>query len=747
MQKMFAMLTVALFLAVNCSAVTSKIVRQKTIDDFSEGKTFDTVINSRGNITLASATETLARDFNDTWLINSIVRDKAGTIYIGTSPNGKIFKYKDGKTTLLYPAEEKQKKSADPNDEKSTPAKHNENLHIFRLAFDYQGRLLAGVSGDKCSLIRFDGKKIETVFEPNNTNYIFAMELDKDGNIFLGTGAAGNVWKLDKKAANPEIIYSCKDKNVLCLAFGGDGSLYAGTDTRGLIYKIVPTKKTASILYDSNEDEITDLLFDKAGNLYAAATSYQSVRAQFKTSPEMKPFASGRPDEQAEPKEPKDDEESQMTEEAKTNADDGTSLKIANTGANTPPAEIIEAPMSLERGRKSSASHIYKIDSKGFVTSVFSRAAVFFDLHLQNDKLFAGTGNKAELFSVNPQTEIDTLIYEDKDASQITDIISDGTNIYFSTANPAKLVMLKPQFSAEGSFESRLIDAGQPAKWGKLQLDADIPDKTKILLSARSGNVEDVNDATYSPWTEPLEINSPVDLNIPIGRFCQYKLILRGTADSAPVVKEAAAAFAVPNLAPKITEILIGKADPKATPAVFRIDFKPEDDNEDSLVFRIDFRKIGRTGWIMLKDELDKPTYDFDSRTLEDGIYEIKITASDEPSNNQDVKLTGSRISDHIIIDNSAPTIEETKLDISGKKATLQLKAKDLYSVVESLSYTIDSNEKWISVLPNDGIFDTKDENFTITTDELKTGRHVIAVKISDAENNTLYKTFDIEIK
>ena len=706
------------------------------MDDFSNGKTSNTVINSRGNITLATATETLVQDFNDAWLINSIVKDKGGSIYIGTSPNGKIFKYKDGKTTLLYPVEEKQiQKPSEPNEQKSTSAKHLKNLHVFRLALDFHGKLLAGVSGDKCSLIRFDGKKIETVFEPNNTNYIFAIELDKDGNIFLGTGPDGNIWRLDKKGCNPEIIYTCKDKNVLCLAFGNDGSLYAGTDTRGLVYKIDAAKKTASILYDSSEDEITDLLFDATGNLYAAATSYESIRAQSKETPAIKPFAPGRPEEQ------------ETKEEPEAESEAGTSLKIANTGPEIQPAGPTKAPANLERGRKSSASHIYKINSKGFVTSIFSQTAVFFALHLQNDKLLIGTGNKAELYRVNPQTEIETLIYEDKNASQITDIIGDGANVYFCTANPAKLITLKPEFSAEGSFESPLIDAEQPAQWGKLQLDAEIPNKTKILLSARSGNVEDVNDATYSPWTKPIEINSPVDLDVPLGRFCQYKLILRGVSDLTPTIRQTAAAFAIPNLAPKITEILIGKADPKANPAMFKIDFKPEDDNEDQLIFKIDFRKAGRSGWIKLKDELDKPTYDFDSRTIEDGIYEIKVTASDEPSNNRDAKLTGSRISDPVIIDNTAPVIEEHKLDISGAKAILHLKAKDQYSVIEGLSYTIDSNEKWISVLPADGIFDAKDENFTITTDDSKTGRHVLAVKISDVESNTAYKTFDIEIK
>jgi hypothetical protein len=77
----------------------------------------------------------------------------------------------------------------------------------------------------------------------------------------------------------------------------------------------------------------------------------------------------------------------------------------------------------------------------------------------------------------------------------------------------------------------------------------------------------------------------------------------------------------------------------------------------------------------------------------------------------------------------------------------LNLKIKDQYSVIESLSYTIDSNEKWISALPEDNIFDTTEEDFTITLSDLTSGQHVLAIKISDIEGNTMYKTFDIEIK
>jgi hypothetical protein len=222
---------------------------------------------------------------------------------------------------------------------------------------------------------------------------------------------------------------------------------------------------------------------------------------------------------------------------------------------------------------------------------------------------------------------------------------------------------------------------------------------------------------------------------------------LGGTNTAAPNIRQVATAYVIPNLAPKVTEVSIGKADKDASSSLRKIDFKAEDENGDQLIYQIDFRKKGRTGWIKLIDELDKPTFDWNSKTTEDGIYEIRITASDELSNNQSTKLTGSRISDPVTIDNTAPTIEDHQLQINGNSATLTLKAVDQFSTIDSLSYTIDSNEKWISVLPDDNVFDTTVENFTIKAEKLEPGQHVLAVRISDAEGNTIYKTFDVDIK
>jgi hypothetical protein len=122
------------------------------------------------------------------------------------------------------------------------------------------------------------------------------------------------------------------------------------------------------------------------------------------------------------------------------------------------------------------------------------------------------------------------------------------------------------------------------------------------------------------------------------------------------------------------------------------------------------------------------------------------VAASDVRSNTATTKLTGSRISDPVVVDNTGPIIRKYAIDKNGKAATLKLQVTDELSVITKLEYTIDSNAKWKGTLPDDGVFDTTDESFTIVTDDLEPGEHVIALKISDDVGNTTYKTFELSL-
>ena len=734
---------VSLILSTSSRAVSSKITRHSGSSDLLKGKAKDVVISSRGTIQLGSAWEALVEEFEDVWSVNSIVVS-GGTIYVGTSPNGGIYKYSLGKLTRIYPEKPQEKpvrKKAEATKEPNQPGDTNtvedteylSNEHIFAMATDVTGRLLAGISGDKCRLCRFKNDKYEVIFEPDDDKYIFAITLDAGGNIYLGTGPEGKVYRLDPSGKNSQLIYDSQDKNILSLAAGRDGFVYAGSDSRGLVYKINPRTQTATVLYDSDQPEITALLFTEDGNLHAAATSARIVQAQSQYATQLP--LSGRP------------EEKEAGQETKSKTEGGLKIKIANIQEEASKAAAKRPVPPRQPAGPGQASYIYKITSEGFVTNVFSEASVFFCLTEQNKKLLVGTGNNAQLFTVDSSSEQEAISYEDEQASQITAAAVLRDEVYLGTANPAKLIKLSSGFISKGTYTSDLIDAGQPAQWGKLQIEADIPEGCKVLSASRSGNVKDVNDPTFSDWSELVEVTQPVQLRCPLGRFCQYKLVMQSNNGSqTPIIREIAVASSIPNLAPKVEAVEISRIIAPGKQGEFKISYKAKDDNEDKLIHKIDFRKIGRTNWIELKDALEADNFEWDGKTVEDGRYEVRVTASDERSNTTTTKLTGSRISEAVVVDNTPPVIKKHALDKNSKAVTLGLQISDEFSAIGQLQYTIDSNAEWKGTLPDDMLYDTTEEAFTIVIEGPESGEHIIAVRISDSVGNTIYKTFEVNV-
>jgi len=745
-----------LFFSSACLAVSSKVTRHTSSSDLVKGRTEKVVIGSRGTIQLSRAAESLIKEFksfDDVWSINSIVIS-GGTVYFGTSPNGGIYKYNLNKLAKIYPLDadraQSEKKQDDPEKAEAGDVEAEDylsNEHIFAMATDVSGRLLAGISGKGCRLCRLEGEKMETIFEPNDAKYIFALALDDGGNIYLGTGPEGKIYQLNPLGKKPQLIYDSQDKNILSLAIGLDGCLYAGSDTRGLVYKIHPRTKKVTVLYDSDQPEITVLLpvenSESDVSLYAAATSAKIVQTQTQfAASTFSGTSPGRPEAQ-----------DKSEESAGENKGD-IKLEIANTKVASE-AKPSAGPPPVRKGTKpSQASHIYKITQDGFVTDVFGEAAVFFCLAEKDGKLLVGTGNNASLFSVDPTMEQQVVIYEDEQAAQITAIALAGDAVYLGTANPAKLITLGSGFASEGTYTSDLIDAGQPATWGKLQLEASVPQGCKVLLSARSGNVQDVNDPTFSEWSEPAEITAPVQLQCPLGRFCQYKLILQSQYGiDSPLIREIAVACTVPNLAPRVESVTVSRIKSAGKQGVFKISHVTKDDNGDKLVYKIDFRKLGRTNWIELKDELEAASFEWDGKTVEDGRYEVRVTASDARSNTTLTKLAGSRVSEPVVVDNTGPVVKNMKITSSlkdnGQYRVLGIEIADQLSAIGKLEYTIDSNDRWISTVPDDLVYDTTDENFTIRIDaeeDLPKGDHVITVRVSDADGNTTYKTLEVNV-
>ncbi|MHC4498076.1 MAG: hypothetical protein ACYS21_03065, partial [Planctomycetota bacterium] len=92
------------------------------------------------------------------------------------------------------------------------------------------------------------------------------------------------------------------------------------------------------------------------------------------------------------------------------------------------------------------------------------------------------------------------------------------------------------------------------------------------------------------------------------------------------------------------------------------------------------------------------------------------------------------------------PVIQERGVEKGEETVTLRLHVVDEFTAIGKMDYTVNSNKKWRGVIPDDLVFDTLEEEFTITIEDLKAGEHIITVRVSDDVGNTTYRTFEITL-
>lgn len=742
-----AVLAVWFVSAGRVGAVTSVVSRHAKSEDFLKGKLENLMVDSDGNLRLARRADVLLgpETLIGVWTINAVAAEPDGSaVYAGTSPNGTIFKYSQGRTDVLYPTDT----VGGAKDASSALAAPLRNEHVFALAFDSGGRLLAGISGQKARLLRFD-KEPTVLFESETDRYIYAITADADGMLYVATGPKGRIYRLPPFGGEAEVVYESRDKNILSLAFAKDGSLLAGSDTRGLVYQIDVKSRTARILYDSQQKEITALTTDSDGNVYLAASSTAAVAGRIDSAAQALAKSPGRPQSAPEPSAPEEDE---GDEEEGDEGDEEEGGEFLLTAANVVKEERPAAPGAppappVGPGPRA-VSSVVRISPDGFVREIFSDRVIFYALLYQDGKVLAATGNQGRLFGIEPVIDHRSILYQNDKSAQITAVFAGADkSLLLGLSNPPQLVCLAPEAAVEGSFTSDLIDAGQPARWGKIQAEGRLPEGSSIRFRARSGNLKDPNDPTFSPWLPFQELTKPSDLGCPTARYLQYQITLvRGKGAQSPLLQEVAVAHSIPNLPPQIQSIEVQPSKDKQKSYLFQIGARALDENGDKLVYHFDFRRQNRKRWISLKKDSEKPVYEWDSRTVEDGRYEIRITADDKRSNHPSEALTASRISETVIVDNSQPAIDEVRLNVQGRALELQFTAADVLSAIAEARYTLDSCEDWIGLLPEDLVFDTTEERFRLRVDNLEPGDHVLTLAVSDSPGNTRYQSMEFTI-
>jgi hypothetical protein len=349
-----------------------------------------------------------------------------------------------------------------------------------------------------------------------------------------------------------------------------------------------------------------------------------------------------------------------------------------------------------------------------------------------------------------------------------------------ATSNPGKVFALSSSRAASGTYQSDIRDAGTVASWGVIRWRATGP-AGDIQIVTRSGNTA-TPDETWSAWSSPYAAAAGEKITSPNARYLQWKATLKSATGAAgPILTSVTAAYLPRNLRPLVTGITVhppgtvfqrpfstgemeiagfedntsdgrtpqqsgassasGTSSPPA-PALGRkiyqkglqtFVWKAEDDNEDRLQFDVFYRREGETVWKPLKRGLWDPILVWDTTSVPDGTYYVKIAATDLPSNSPDTALLGELESVSFDVDNTPPAVEVQSAVRSGNNTVVKFTVRDEQSAVSRVEYSLDGS-RWQVAYPVDGIADSRREEFAVTIVGVASGS--VIIRATDAMNN-----------
>ncbi len=103
--------------------------------------------------------------------------------------------------------------------------------------------------------------------------------------------------------------------------------------------------------------------------------------------------------------------------------------------------------------------------------------------------------------------------------------------------------------------------------------------------------------------------------------------------------------------------------------SVLSLTWEVENPDDDRLRYRLHFRNEAHSAWLPILREhelLEQTDYEWETRTLPDGYYRVRVEVSDEASNPLTFMKRSEAISGPLLVDNHGP--EVSNLRVQGKE-------------------------------------------------------------------------------
>jgi outer membrane protein assembly factor BamB len=721
MQSSFLKACGLLLLTSAMWAEGTQLWQQSKFDEFEKGTSNGIAIASDGKLQLAPSLKSIYT--SPSTYIWQVVSDTQGNAYLGAGSPARVYRVTpDGKATTIFEAKELQVQAMAIDADGTIYAATSPDGRVYKLepnappaAGTKKGKTTEepAKDSDKSETSGAEQTYRSSVFYDPKTKYIWDIELDPAGPLYVATGDHGEIYKVERNGEG-SLFFKSDEAHIRSLALlkppaqnedtkrkknapPAPSTVIAGSDGSGLVYRISPAGE-AFVLYSAPKKEITAVATDSAGNIYAAGVGEKHGGAAAPIAPASAPVTS-------------------------------------SATPATPPAAL---PSQISGG-----SEIYIISADGSPNRIWSsKEDLVYSLTFGPDgQLLAGTGNRGHIYAIPPGST--TGIYRDLlklSANQITSMaLASNGAIYAVTANLGKLFVLGPARQQEGTYESDVFDARSFSHWGR----AEVRGSGDFDFFARSGNVDNP-DRNWSPWTK-IDLKNAQRLPIPPARFVQWKVALH-PSNAGSHVESVALNYLPKNIAPVIDDIAvevgaritsfptqkptnesvtiplgstsaIAPAHFDTPPAAVKdrdyiaVRWAAHDDNDDDLVYSIYYRGDNETDWKLLKDNITEKYYSWDSSLLPDGGYVVKIVSSDAPSHSPEEALSDERVSPRFEVDSTPPVVQALQAKVEGNTMHITFRAADSFSPIKHAEYSIDAGD-WHYIEPVGQISDSPTEEY-----------------------------------
>ncbi len=444
--------------------------------------------------------------------------------------------------------------------------------------------------------------------------YIWSAVADNAGNIYLGTGHEGRVFKVDPSGKG-SLLYKTSELDVMALAVDAQGNVYAGTAPDGKVYRIAPNGE-AKVFFEPKTKYIWSLAFDGQGRLLVGTgdkgviyrvnadgtgapfvtTSQTNITALrvaapgviiagtdpgglvLRISPEGKVFTLFDSSQReirdlvlganneiyalalaesagsgATNTSPGSSSGSSATPSQNVSDDGNVTITISDI-------QVVDTSSSTTSSSSSSGgqskSAVYRLDANGVSDMIWdSKDTAAFAIAADGDgRVLVGTGQKGRIYQAAVGQK-PALLAQTSEAqtSRLIRAGVGGNNLFAAASNLGKLFRLSNDTAATGTYTSSVRDAQTSATWGRLSWVGD----GALELQTRSGNTNNP-DSTWSDWSAPVSNPDGDAIKSPPARFIQWRATLKKSPNAtSPRLREVTVSYLPQNIAPKINSVSV----------------------------------------------------------------------------------------------------------------------------------------------------------------------------------------------